>query len=207
MDRDAVWQAIDAERHSLADLLDDLGPAEWETPSLCAGWRVRDVAAHLTLAQMGALPATVALARAGGSFHRMIRDTARRRARLPTPRYAELLRAMAGSRRTAPGVTHLEPLIDVLVHGQDIAVPLGRSRAVPPGAAVAAVERVWPNLFPFRPERRLRGFTFAATDADWTAGQGPRIEGPIGAILLLLTGRPAGLAHLTGPGKAELAAR
>jgi uncharacterized protein (TIGR03083 family) len=206
MERDAVWQAIDAERQSLADLFDDLSPAEWETPSLCAGWRVRDVAAHLTLSQMGALPATVALARAGGSFNRMIRDTARRQARLPTSRYAELLRAMAGSRRKAPGVTDLEPLIDVLVHGQDIAVPLGRRRVVPPGAAVAAADRIWPNLFPFRAERRLRGFAFAATDADWTAGHGLPIEGPIGALLLLFTGRPAALPHLTGPGKAELTA-
>ena len=56
MDRDEVWRAIDAERISLADLLDSLGEREWETPSLCAGWRVRDVAAHLTLAQIDRFP-------------------------------------------------------------------------------------------------------------------------------------------------------
>jgi uncharacterized protein (TIGR03083 family) len=55
MDRDEVWRAIDAERVSLADLLDSLGEQEWEIPSLCAGWRVRDVAAHLTLARTAAL--------------------------------------------------------------------------------------------------------------------------------------------------------
>jgi uncharacterized protein (TIGR03083 family) len=207
MERDEVWQTIDAERLSLADLLDDLGPAEWETPSLCAGWRVRDVAAHLTLSQLGVLPAAVAMVRAGGNFNRMVRDTARRQARLPTGQYAVLLRAMVGSRRTVPGITHLEPLIDILVHGQDITVPLGRTRAMPPRAAAAAASRVWPNLWPFRAERRLRGFRFAATDDDWTAGEGPRIEGPMGAILLLLTGRAAGLSRLTGPGVAELAAR
>jgi len=44
MDRDQVWEAIGRERLSLADLLDELSAQEWETPSLCAGWRVRDVA-------------------------------------------------------------------------------------------------------------------------------------------------------------------
>ena len=53
MDLDEVWRSIDSERASLADLLDDLSPAEWETPSLCEAWRVREVAAHLTLAHTG----------------------------------------------------------------------------------------------------------------------------------------------------------
>jgi uncharacterized protein (TIGR03083 family) len=207
MDRDQVWQCIDAERQSLADLFDELDPAEWETPSLCVGWRVRDVAAHLTLSQTGVLDALVGLVRAGGNLNRMIRDSARRQAALPTTGYAPLLRAMAGSRRTAPGVTHLEPLIDVLVHGQDITVPLGRPRPMPPAAAVAAASRVWPNLWPFRAQRRLPGFTFTATDADFSAGHGARVEGPIGTILLLLTGRPAALVRLSGPGMAELTAR
>ena len=207
MDRDEVWRAIDAERVSLADLLDSLGEQEWETPSLCAGWRVRDVAAHLTLAQMRPLPAVVAALRARGNFNRMIHDTAVRRARrLAAEEYAPRLRAMAGSRRKAPGVSHLEPLIDVLVHGQDIAIPLGRPRPMPAGAAAAAADRVWPNLFPWRAERKLGGFRFAATDCSWSAGDGLLVEGPIGAILLLLTGRPAGLAQLSGPGARELSA-
>jgi uncharacterized protein (TIGR03083 family) len=207
MDRDEVWRAIDAERGSLAGLLDDLSEREWETPSLCAGWRVRDVAAHLTLAQMGTFPAVVAAVRAGGNFNRMVHDTAVRQARrLPAKEYATRLRAMAGSRRKAPGVSHLEPLIDVLVHGQDIAIPLGRSRPMPPAAAAAASDRVWPSLFPWRAERKLGGFRLAATDCDWSGGDGLLVEGPIGAILLLLTGRRAGLVQLSGPGVLELVA-
>lgn len=113
---------------------------------------------------------------------------------------------MAGSRRKAPGVSHLEPLIDVLVHGQDIAIPLGRSRPMPVVAAAAAADRVWPSLFPWRAERKLNGFRLAATDCSWSAGDGLLVEGPIGAILLLLTGRQAGLARLSGPGARELSA-
>lgn len=207
MDRDQVWEAINRERLSLADLLDELSAQEWETPSLCAGWRVRDVAAHLTLAQMGLFPAVVAAARARGNFNRMIQDTAIRQARLPVREYAPRLRAMAGSRRKVPGVSHLEPLIDVLVHGQDIAIPLRRTRPVPTEAAMAAADRVWPDLFPWRAARRLSGFRLAATDCSWAAGDGELVEGPIAAILLLLTGRNAALSQVSGPGAAELGSR
>jgi uncharacterized protein (TIGR03083 family) len=207
MSRDEVWQAIDDERASLASLLDSLSKREWETLSLCAGWRVRDVAAHLTLAQMGLLPAVVAAARARGNFNRMIHDTALRQARLPVREYALRLRAMSGSRKKAPGVSHLESLIDVLVHGQDIAIPLGQSRPVPTEAAMAAADRVWPDLFPWRAGRKLNGFRLAATDCSWSAGDGILVEGPIAAILLLLTGRTAGLSQLSGPGAAALDAR
>ena len=67
MNRDEVWQAIDDERLSLADLFDDLSAAEWETASLCDGWRVRDVAAHLTLAQLGTFAAALATLRGSGT--------------------------------------------------------------------------------------------------------------------------------------------
>jgi uncharacterized protein (TIGR03083 family) len=206
VDLDDVWRAIDAERSSLADLLDELTPAEWAAPSLCDAWRVGDVAAHLTLAHMSRREAAVGALRARGSFDRMIRDTALRAAGLPRAEYSRRLRAMAGSRRTAPFVTPTEPLIDVLVHGQDIAVPLGRDRPVPAAAAVTATQRVWDTGFPFRARRRLAGFRLTATDADWSAGSGAPVEGPIAALLLLVTGRDAALDRLSGDGAEQLSA-
>lgn len=74
-----------------------------------------------TLAHTGPLPALGSLIRAGGSFDRMIRDTAARQARLPVHEYPRWLRAMTGSRRTAPFISELAPLIDLLCHAQDIA--------------------------------------------------------------------------------------
>ena len=207
MDIDDVWRTIDAERMSLADLLSELSADEWETSSLCAGWRVRDVAAHLTLSHMRVLPATVALLRAGGDVNRMIRDTALRQAKLPPDQYPRRLREMVGSRRKAPGVTSMEPLIDVLVHGQDIALPLGRPRSLPAAAAAAAATRVWTMGWPFHARRRLRGLRLAAIDVPWSVGHGPSVEGPIAAVLLLLTGRSAALARLSGDGARELPAR
>ena len=206
MDRDEIWQVIDDQRLGLADLFDDLSAQEWQAASLCRRWRVRDVAAHLTLAQLGVLPAAAALLRARCGLDRMIHDTAVRQARRPAGEYAGLLRAMAGSRRKAPGITDLEPLIDVLVHGQDIALPLNRVRPMPAPAAAAATTRAWSMGRPFHAERKLSGLRLAATDHPWQAGRGLLVEGPIAAILLLITGRPAALPHLSGPGMAALAA-
>ena len=140
MDSDEVWRTIDEQRSDVADLLDELSEQEWSTPSLCAAWTVRQVAAHLTLAHMRLLPCLVAIGRARGSIDRMIRDTAIRQARLPVRDYAPRLRAMIGSRRTVPFVTELEPLLDILVHAQDITQPLGRVWPMPVDAAMTAAD-------------------------------------------------------------------
>jgi len=42
--------AVAAEFASLADLLAAATDAQWDTPSMCEGWRVREVVAHLTMA-------------------------------------------------------------------------------------------------------------------------------------------------------------
>ncbi|SDC95362.1 TIGR03083 family protein [Geodermatophilus telluris] len=206
MDLDDVWRYIDAERASLADLLDDLSPAEWDTPSLCAGWRVRDVAAHLTQAQMRLREAVVPAIRAGGSFDRMIRDSALRVGPLPDAEYGRRIRAMVGSRRRAPFISPLEPLVDVLVHGQDVAVPLDRDRPVPPAPAAAAARRAWEMGFPFHARKRLAGLLLRATDGDLVLGAGAPVEGTTGDLLLLVTGRTATVHRLSGAGVHRLPA-
>jgi uncharacterized protein (TIGR03083 family) len=207
MDDDEIWRSIDEQRAELADLLETFGESDWQAASLCAGWRVRDVGAHLTLAQMGALPAAVALVRARGSFNRMIHDTAVRRAQLPVADYPVRIRAMVGSRRLAPGVSPVEPLIDALVHGQDMTVPLGRTREMPREAAAVAAQRVWSMGFPFHARKRLQGHTLSAADHPWTVGEGPVVEAPIRALLMLVTGRTVTLPELAGPGAESLRAR
>ena len=137
----------------------------------------------------------------------MIYQTAIRQAERPVEDYPAMLRAMIGSRRKAPFISDLEPLLDQLVHGQDMAVPLGHAREMPPGAAATAAQRGWSMNFPFHAKRRLRGFTLAATDHPWTVGDGPVVEGPIRALLMLVTGRDVVLPELSGPGADELRAR
>jgi uncharacterized protein (TIGR03083 family) len=207
MDRDDVWRTIDQQRAELADLMETFTEADWETPSLCAGWRVRDVAAHLTLAQMGMVAGLGAAIRARGSFNRMIHDTAVRQAERPVGDYPVLLRAMLGSRRKAPFVSDIEPMLDQLVHGQDMVVPLGRTRTMPPEAAATAAQRAWQLNWPFRMKKRLRGFRLQASDHPWSVGDGPVVEGSAQAMLMLVTGRDVVLPELTGPGADALRRR
>ena len=133
MNPDELWAAIDTQRLRTTDLLNELTPAEWDTPSLCDGWTVRDVAAHLTLQQMTLGSALLAALRHPGSLNHIINASARDRATRPPDRLIAEIRGMVGSRRHNVGVTPLETLIDIVVHGQDIAVPLGRNLAVPRG--------------------------------------------------------------------------
>ena len=207
MNRDEVWRTIDQQRAELADLMESFTDADWETPSLCDGWRVREVGAHLTLAQTGLLEAVGATVRERGSFNRMIHDTGVRQAELPVEEFPARLRAMIGSRKKAPTVSMIEPMLDVLVHGQDIAVPLGRSREMPREAAAVAAQRAYTMSWPFHVRRRLHGFTLAATDHTWSIGDGPVVEAPVQALLMLVTGRDVVLPELSGPGADPLRER
>jgi uncharacterized protein (TIGR03083 family) len=210
LDRDHIWAAIDAHRLRVADLLDQLTDEQLRQPSLCQGWTVRDVAAHLTLQQVGWGAGLAMILRYRGDVDRAIRESARERAAaLPTGRIIEQIRGMVGSRRHNAGVTHRETLIDILVHGQDIAVPLGRDLHIPAASAVAAVTRMWTMRFPppFPATRKMQGFRVVATDTEWSAGEGPEIRAPIGAILLVSCGRLVALPQFAGPGAAGLAVR
>lgn len=211
---DELWAAIDSQRMRTADLLAGLSDNDWNCPSLCAEWTVRDVAAHLTLQQLtigDVLRTAIRHPRVIGGVNRTIRESARHRAEMPTQDMIAAIRAMVGSRKHNVGLSGAETLIDILVHGQDIAIPLGRELDMPTKATAFAATRVWDSLghgkarvFHRTPSGEFR---FRATDIDWAAGSGPEVTGPIGAILLLLTGRRAALTRLGGPGIDDLRRR
>ena len=198
MELDEVWQHTDARRAALADLLEELPAESWGVPSLCAGWTVRDVAAHLSLAQARLRDVLPWFLRTG-SYDGMVRESA---VHLPDSheQIVARLRSFVGTRRTAPFVTPLEPLLDVLVHAQDICVPLGVDHRVPPAAAVVAVERVLRlNERPMiRLRPALRGVRLVATDADWAWGEGRVVRGQTRWLLLAVAGREAALEKLDG---------
>jgi uncharacterized protein (TIGR03083 family) len=210
MNREQIWQVISEQRFRLAAMLEDLSEAEWEQPSLCAGWRVRDVAAHVASApQVPGLGSMLADGiRARGSFHRFNHDAAVRHAARPTHAIVAELRAYADSRRLPVLTNYRNILFDVLVHTQDIAIPLGRDYPMPTEPARAGADRVWTMGWPFWSQRRLPDLRLRATDIDWSAGAGAEVRGPIATLLLLLTGRTAtALPHLSGPGVQAVAER
>jgi uncharacterized protein (TIGR03083 family) len=208
-DEDRAWQAIRAQRLAVADLLESLDAGDWEQPSLCEGWTVRDVAAHLTLQQLSLLDGLGMFARAPGGMNRVIREAARREAARSTPaQLVARIRASAQSRRHNVGITYKEALIDALVHSQDIARPLGRALPIPPDAAALGANQVWRKGWPFYPRRRLAGLRLVGTDGEWSVGEGPEVRGRLGDLLLVLTGRgAAALTDLDGDGVPELRRR
>ncbi|SNY70715.1 maleylpyruvate isomerase family mycothiol-dependent enzyme [Paractinoplanes atraurantiacus] len=205
-----MWDVIVAERLALADLLDSLSPEEWGRPSLCRSWTVHDVAAHMTMQQLGLAGLVGVAMRWRGSMARTTREAARRRAadRAPAQIVAEI-RETAPRHRHTVGVSRLETLTDLLVHTQDIAVPLGRRHDMPPKAAAVAATRMltmrWPPPLPSA--RAAAGFRLTATDTDWTWGSGLGVQGPMSALLLTCCGRDVARSELSGPGAPDLIAR
>src|ERR1700754_963271 len=125
MERDQIFAAVAAERRRIADLLDSLNEDALATPSLCAGWDVKTVAAHLVSVFADSFWTFQWTALRHGGFHRAIDELARRRARKPAAEIARTLRQRADHRLNPPVTGPLSGLPDVLVPGGDIRLPLG----------------------------------------------------------------------------------
>lgn len=203
---DLVPQAT-AERRDLLELLRDLAPREWELPSLCRGWTVRDVVAHVYSYDERSWAATAALFLRGGMRPSRVNDAALRDYRDRTPaELVDLAAACAVPRGLPAGLGAGIALTDGLIHHQDLRRPLGRPRDVP-------ADRLQPALdiamtAPTLPTRRLvRGLRLRATDLAWSHGTGPEVAGPAEALLVAAAGRRHALAELDGAGAATLASR
>lgn len=188
MNRDEIWAVIDAQRADLADFLDGLTPQQWTAPSLCEGWQVRDVAAHLTHSHMPMPQVIIEAAKSGFRFDPMIRRLALQDRRSQAEIVAAM-RAMVGSRKKISVTTERDPLMDVLIHGQDITVPLGIDRPMPVDAAVEVANHLWRMKFPMNPSARVEGVRLIADDADFEVGKGREVRAPIRDVVMILAGR------------------
>ena len=206
---DATFALIAAERKRLADQLADLDPDQWATPSLCDGWTVHDVAAHLLMPLVTSMPSVAwAMLRNRGDFDRANVDLTAAVARRPSAELVAGLRRHAESRFTPPRLGPMAPLTDVVVHGQDIRRPLGLADDVPVDVwTLVLAYLVDPSARGFVPRSRVSGLALRATDADWSAGDGDGLSGTAEALTLALAGRGAALADLFGPGADVLAGR
>ncbi len=199
----------DAENADFSAYLHTLAPEDWNRPSLCTGWRVRDVVGHILYGnemRLSTLP--VRLARFGFSSDRSGHHYSIRRAEGRCP--DELLDAFdrrdpwAGTCRVFPPRL---TLLDRLVHHQDIRRPLGHPRQVR-AERLLAVLPATPKLGSvFGARRRARGLSFRATDVDFSWGDGPEVTGPGEALLLALLGRRHALTELGGEGLPAFAGR
>jgi uncharacterized protein (TIGR03083 family) len=204
-----VFAAIADERRTLADMLSELSLEQQRAPSLCHGWSVHDVAAHLVMPLEVRMPAfLLTMLACCGDFDRANVRLTRQQAERPFDDVVEVLRRRAASSLTPPGSGPEAPLTDLLVHGLDIRWPLGLVRELPEDRVRTSlaflVSRSARGLVP---RGRLDGLRFEADDIDWAHGHGLSVRGRAEALLLALTGRSAALRVLAGDGLPTLRAR
>jgi uncharacterized protein (TIGR03083 family) len=194
------------ERLDLADFLAGLTPEQWAGPTLCEGWRVRDVAAHVVSFE-GMTPGelTARFVKGRLQMDRInglgVDDLAQRSAE----QLVAVLRDNAEPHGLGAGFGGRVALTDNMIHQQDIRRPLGITRTIPVERLCAALDfvRYSPTI---RGAWLARGVRLVATDFDWSYGKGPEVRGCGEALLMAMAGRPDALRDLDGPGTARLAA-
>jgi uncharacterized protein (TIGR03083 family) len=206
---DDVFRASAVNRLALADLLESLTPDQLAVPSLCAGWDVATVAAHLGAAITTKIPAfTVTLIRNLGRFDRANDEIARKAARRGISATIATIRENADSRFAPPVAGPRAPLTDVLVHTGDIARPLGLRHDAAADHVLIALEflhRGRPLGFVGR--NWLNGLRLVATDIGAAFGDGAEVRGRGIDVMMAVCGRTPALDDLTGPGVATLRGR
>ncbi|MFF2451160.1 maleylpyruvate isomerase family mycothiol-dependent enzyme [Isoptericola sp. NPDC058082] len=205
-----VFAATAERRRAVADLLEALDESQLAAPSLCAGWDVLTVGAHLAqTAAPGALGEFLRdVVRARGSIHRANDAAARRAGQRPVAETVTLLRRRAESRFSPPLTGPRAPLTDLLVHEGDMRLPLGLGHDPDPGTVRVGLEFVTTGrAVGFAPRGRLRGLRLAATDLDWAWGEGAALTGRGIDLLMGACGRSAVLPRLDGAGLPLLAGR
>ncbi|QWF82404.1 maleylpyruvate isomerase family mycothiol-dependent enzyme [Amycolatopsis sp. CA-230715] len=187
-------------RRALATVLEGLDDGQWDTPSLCAGWRVREVAAHLTMPFRYKLPkVALGMLKARGNFARMADRAARHDAATMTT--AELTAALADNADFVwkpPGGGMDGALSHDVIHGLDITVPLGIDLPIPSGRML----RVLAGSDSERGRKffgvDLNGIELRADDLDWSLGSGTPLSGRAQDLLLVLCGRKVPEGRLRG---------
>lgn len=191
-----IKDAIAAERHDLATILAGLSDQAWDAPSLCAGWRVREVVAHMTMPfRYSTARFMLELLKARGNFNRMADRCARRdTADAPAGELVTSIRDNLRHPWKPPGGGYEGALSHDVIHGLDITVALGLDRTVPEDRLRIVLDGMTPKSIKFF-GTDLDGVQLRADDIDFTYGSGTPLHGAAQHLLLVICGRtlPAGL--------------
>lgn len=202
-----IWPTVHAERRALADDLADLTSEQWAASTACPAWNVHELLAHLLSAATMTPPKFIGrFAAAGFNFNRYTgRQVARESAGGPAATLTAF-RAAEGRTSAPPGPKETW-LGEILVHAEDIRRALGITRAYPVDQLTRATA-FYARSQPIVGGRdRVAELTLKATDADFSVGSGPVVEGPAVSLLLATSGRKGALDELSGPGVETLRAR
>lgn len=187
------------ERDRLVQDLSGLDSAAWQMSSLCEGWTVRDLCAHLLMPyELGFGTMFAGLLRARLSFDRFAARWARDDPRDGADLTAALARTTAAG-FSVPGAGELAPVAHLTIHAGDVRRPLGLPGRISAEAGARVLNDVTGGKHSVG-EDLLRGLRFTATDAEWSLGEGPEVSGDVATLLSALNGRRAAADGLTGPG-------
>ena len=204
------FAAIAEERHRVADFLDDLSDAQWDTPSCCGDWTVEGVAAHCLVGPvMGIRRSMPHMLKARFSLPKTNLLTAQAVLdELGRDGLAPAMREHAQNRFTPPGFDSLAPITDIVIHGQDMSRPLGIEIDVPVERWKPALETATSARFgPVSSRKHLKGLRLEATDIDFTTGDGALVSGPAKDLAHAVWGRVAAVDALEGDGVDTLRTR
>jgi uncharacterized protein (TIGR03083 family) len=195
------------ERKDFAELLAGLSPGQWDQPSLCERWRVRDVVAHvLSYDELSTWELVWRFIRGGFIPNRVNAIGVAEYTRRSPEQLTELMRACIRPRGLTSAFGGMIALVDGMIHQQDIRRPLGIPRTISQHRLRVVLDYALSSPA-VRGARRARGVRLIATDLDWTHGSGPEVNGPGEALLMAMAARPDALNQLSGPGKTVLAQR
>ena len=202
-----VWGVVHSERSTLAQELSALNGEQWSTPSLCAGWTVRDVVAHMA-ATASITPVTFfpKLIGAGFKFERVQAKGIAEQKGADAADTLNHFRAIVSSTKRPPGPKDTI-LGETILHCEDVRRPLGLAHSYAPDAVVEVADFYKGSNLILGTKRRIEGLSLRATDTSWSHGSGPEVSGPMLPLLLGMTGRKAALDDLSGEGLATLRAR
>ncbi|MBM7807537.1 uncharacterized protein (TIGR03083 family) [Geodermatophilus bullaregiensis] len=205
---DGIRAATADERRAQVALYGSLTDEQWDAPSLCAGWRVREVLAHTTMPFRYSTGRVLrGMVRARGSFDRFADRAARRDAVELTP--ADLLTSLRDNvdfQWSPPGGGPLGALSHDVIHGLDTSAALGLDdRYASPERCALVLSGLQPRQLRFFGVD-LTGVRLRAVDADWSYGDGEVVEGRAQDLLLTVCGRRQRAGRLRGPAAGRLAA-
>lgn len=204
-----TWTSIKNGREALGGYLAGLSADDWNRPSLCAGWTAKDVAAHmLVIPTMSKGQVFRSFLGSGFNLDKMnAKFVEKMTAAMSTADIAATTRSSASSHSMPPGLKLAGVHTELVVHSSDISEGVGRPFTLPVEDYIAALDHL-KNVQPvFGSKARIAGLTLRATDAAWSTGSGPTVEGPAQQLLLAVAGRQAALDRLSGDGLATLRAR
>ena len=204
-----TWTSIKDGREALGEYLGGLDAEAWDRPSLCAGWTVKDTAAHmLVIPTLSKGQVFRSFLGSGFNLDKMNAKLVKRlTATMSTEDIAAATVASAGSRSMPPGLKLPGVQTELVVHSSDIAEGVGKPFELPVEDYLAALDHLKDTQPVFGSKTRIAGLTMRTTDATWSTGSGPTVEGPAQQVLLAVAGRRSAFDRLSGDGLATLRTR